>query len=294
MDGSSREPTLLRSTIKTRALTDRVCPTPPTYNDSVTVTLTDEPRVLDRADHAVSRRNIDINAIKVLYRIHHAGYKSYLVGGAVRDLMVRRRPKDFDVSSNARPQQIRRLFRNSRIIGRRFRLVHVYFKEGIIEVSTFRGRPDPEEQAAAPDEILITDDNVFGTPAEDAVRRDFTVNALFYDVSNFTVIDYVGGIEDLRNRLIRTIGDPDVRFQEDPVRMLRACELAGRLGVAPSTLSRVLRGASGVTPEMALRLSKALGRSPESWLALQSNHDLWHAKRRIKEELKKLPRASTV
>lgn len=196
----------------------------------MTVTTSSGPRILARPEHPISRQNIESNALKVLYRLHNANFKGYLVGGAVRDLMLERRPKDFDVSTDARPQQIRRLFRNSRIIGRRFRLAHVYFREGIVEVSTFRRNPDPEAQDGAPGDRLITDDNVFGTPEEDAFRRDFTVNALFYDIGDYSVIDYVGGIEDLEQRLIRAIGDPEIRFKEDPVRMLRACEIAGRLG----------------------------------------------------------------
>lgn len=199
------------------------------YNESVSASNSELPLVLSRAEHPVSRSNIDINAIKVLYRLHHGGYKSYMVGGAVRDLMLGRVPKDFDVSTSARPQQIRRLFRNSRIIGRRFRLAHVYFRDGIVEVSTFRRDPDPDSQGNGQSELLITDDNVFGSPREDAYRRDFTINALFYDISDFSVIDWVDGVEDLRRRQIRAIGDAEVRFQEDPVRMLRACELAGRL-----------------------------------------------------------------
>lgn len=199
------------------------------YNHSVMASNAERPLVLSRAEHPVSRSNIEIKAIKVLYRLHHGGYKSYLVGGAVRDLMLGRQPKDFDVSTNARPQQIRRLFRNSRIIGRRFRLAHVYFRDGIVEVSTFRRDPDPELQGNGQSDLLITDDNVFGSPEEDAYRRDFTINALFYDVSDFSVIDWVGGVEDLRRQRVRAIGDAEVRFQEDPVRMLRACEMAGRL-----------------------------------------------------------------
>jgi poly(A) polymerase len=184
-----------------------------------------------RSEHPISRRQIDRNALKVLYRLHNARYKAYLVGGSVRDLMLGRVPKDFDVGTDARPNEIRRLFSNSRIIGRRFRLVHVFFYEGeTVEVSTFRRDPDPEEQRSEPGELLITSDNTFGTPRQDAFRRDFTINALFYDISDFSVIDYVGGIEDLERRLVRAIGDPGVRFQEDPVRMLRACEFAGRLG----------------------------------------------------------------
>jgi poly(A) polymerase len=190
-----------------------------------------EPRIVPRSEHPISRRNLSSNALKVMYRLHNAGYKAYLVGGSVRDLMLKRTPKDFDVGTDARPNEVRKLFGNSRIIGRRFRLVHVFFHDGeTVEVSTFRRNPEPEEQSTAPGELLITSDNTFGTPREDAFRRDFTINALFYDISSYSVIDYVGGIDDLERRLIRTIGDPDVRFREDPVRMLRACEFAGRLG----------------------------------------------------------------
>ena len=196
------------------------------------IPLAEQPvRVLERPDHTLSRKNIDSNAIKVLYRLHNAGFKAYLVGGGVRDLLLGRKPKDFDAVTDARPNEIRRLFRNSRVIGRRFRLVHVYFKEGVVEVATFRRDPDPNEQKSAPGELLITSDNTFGTPRQDAFRRDFTVNALFYNIADYSVIDYVGGLDDLERRLIRTIGDPGVRFCEDPVRMLRACELAGRFGL---------------------------------------------------------------
>ncbi len=191
----------------------------------------DSPRILGRPDHAISRKAIHDNALKVLYRLHRSGHHAYLVGGAVRDLMLGHEPKDYDIATEARPPQVRRLFRNSRIIGRRFRLVHVYFREGVVEVSTFRRGPDPESQRSPPGELLITDDNVFGTPREDAFRRDFTLNALFYNIADYSVIDYVGGIEDLEARQIRAIGDPHVRFQEDPVRMMRACEYAGRLGL---------------------------------------------------------------
>lgn len=192
------------------------------------------PRVLARSEHPVSRSLIDKNALKVLYRLQSAGYKAYLVGGSVRDLMVGRKPKDFDVATDARPNEIRRVFRNARIIGRRFRLAHVIFQEGVVEVSTFRRVPTPaereQEQAGAPRDLLITSDNTFGTPREDAFRRDFTVNALYYNIADFTVVDYAGGVDDLESKLIRAIGDPDVRFQEDPVRMVRACEFAARLG----------------------------------------------------------------
>jgi poly(A) polymerase len=195
-----------------------------------------EPRVLARAEHPISRREIDRNALKVLYRLHSSGYLAYLVGGSVRDLMMGRKPKDFDIGTNAKPNEIRRLFSNSRIIGRRFRLVHVFFHDGsTVEVSTFRRDPDPDEQRTEPGELLITSDNTYGTPRQDAFRRDFTINALFYSVADYTVIDHVGGIEDLDRKLIRAIGDPELRFREDPVRMLRACEFAGRMGFGIET-----------------------------------------------------------
>ena len=195
-----------------------------------------EPRILARSEHPISRRDIDKNALKVLYRLHNAGYLAYLVGGSVRDLMMGRRPKDFDIGTNAKPNEIRRLFSNSRIIGRRFRLVHVFFHDGsTVEVSTFRRDPDPDEQRGEPGELLITSDNTYGTPRQDAFRRDFTVNALFYSVADYSVIDHVGGIEDLERKLIRAIGEPELRFREDPVRMLRACEFAGRLGIGIET-----------------------------------------------------------
>ncbi|HEY0554765.1 MAG TPA: polynucleotide adenylyltransferase PcnB [Thermoanaerobaculia bacterium] len=196
----------------------------------------EEPRILARAEHPISRRDIDKNALKVLYRLHSSGYLAYLVGGSVRDLMMGRTPKDFDIGTNAKPNEIRRLFSNSRIIGRRFRLVHVFFHDGsTVEVSTFRRDPDPEEQRTEPGELLITSDNTYGTPRQDAFRRDFTVNALFYSVGDYSVIDHVGGIEDLDRKLIRAIGDPELRFREDPVRMLRACEFAGRMGFGIET-----------------------------------------------------------
>jgi len=191
------------------------------------------PRIIPRAEHPISRGYIDPDALRVLYRLHRSGYKAFLVGGSVRDLMTGRTPKDFDIGTDARPQEVRRLFRNSRVIGRRFRLVHVFFEGGKnVEVSTFRRTPDPV--AAGPgqegdEDLLIRSDNTFGTPEEDAVRRDFTINGLFYDIATYSVLDYVGGVEDLEKRLVRTIGDPLIRFREDPVRMLRACEFAARL-----------------------------------------------------------------
>jgi poly(A) polymerase len=216
--------------------------------------------VLSRADHPISRRAISKNTLKVLYRLHDAGHIAYLVGGGVRDLMLGRTPKDFDVATSARPEEVRAVFRNSRTIGRRFRLVHVFFHGEIVEVSTFRRGIAVDESAEANGDLLITDDNVFGNPAEDAFRRDFTVNALFYDIADFSVIDYVGGIADLRGSLIRVIGNPDVRFREDPVRMLRACEFAGRLGftIEAQTQSAIHRHRREIERAAAARLTEEL------------------------------------
>lgn len=182
-------------------------------------------RILPRSEHTLSRKDIDPDALKVLYRLKTHDHLAYLVGGGVRDLLLARRPKDFDISTDAHPQQIKKLFRNCFIIGRRFRLCHVRFGRKVVEVSTFRKQAEPDEG-----DTLIRRDNTFGTPEEDAFRRDFTVNALFYDIATFSVIDFVGGLADLDQRVIRTIGDPGVRFREDPVRMLRAVALAARLG----------------------------------------------------------------
>jgi poly(A) polymerase len=171
-------------------------------------------------------RQICPDAVKVVSRMNRYGFISYLCGGSVRDLLLGLRPKDFDLATDATPRQVKRLFRNSRIIGRRFRLVQVIFLDRILEVSTFRSAAEVGDDAA---DLLIHRDNVFGTPEEDAVRRDFTINGLFYDLFSERVLDYVGGLEDLDRRVVSTIGDPWVRFREDPVRMLRAIKFAARL-----------------------------------------------------------------
>jgi len=187
------------------------------------------PVVIPRAEHGVSRSDIDPDALKILYRLHQNGHKGYLVGGGVRDLMLGLAPKDFDIATDARPRRLRRLFRNCRIIGRRFRLAHIHFPDGkVIEVATFRS--SGESDAIVREGDLIHRDNVYGTPEEDARRRDLTINGLFYDIGTFAVIDYVGGVEDLRARRIRTIAEPTSSFREDPVRMLRAIRHATRLG----------------------------------------------------------------
>ena len=221
---------------------------------------TNDPVIHQRPDHSLSRKKIQTDALKVLYRLHKSGFLGYLVGGGVRDHLLNRSPKDYDIATDARPQKIRKLFRNSRIIGRRFRLVHVYFHSGIVEVSTFRRDPEPQAQQAETGDLLITDDNAFGSPQEDAFRRDFTVNALFYNIADYSVIDYVGGMDDLRAGVIRVIGEPSVRFQEDPVRMLRACELAGRLRftIDPATQSGIEQHAAEIERAAAPRLCEEI------------------------------------
>jgi poly(A) polymerase len=185
------------------------------------------PLIIPRAEHPVSRKDIDREALKVMYRLRDAGFIAYLVGGGVRDLFLGKTPKDFDISTDARPGQLRKLFRNSRIIGRRFRLVQVFFHGGkIIEVSTFRRRSEFEEPNGECE--VLASDNTFGNPAEDAFRRDLTINSLFYEIENYSVIDYTGGVADLRQRIIRLVGDPDRRLTRDPVRMLRAIRHAAR------------------------------------------------------------------
>lgn len=172
---------------------------------------------------------IDLNALWVIKRLRAKDYEAYLTGGCVRDLLLGRVPKDFDIATNAKPEEIRKIFRNSRLIGRRFLLAHVFFPGNkIIETATFRANP-LDVQEDLPEDLLVTQDNVYGDIEQDAKRRDLTINGLFYDPIEGKVIDYVGGREDLEQRLIRTIGDPDIRFREDPVRILRAIKFAGRL-----------------------------------------------------------------
>jgi len=201
-----------------------------------------EPLVVPRDQHTLSRRDVDPDALKVLYRLKDAGFSAYLVGGGVRDLLLGRRPKDFDIGTDAHPYQVKKLFRNCWIIGRRFRLAHVVFGKKVIEVATFRRQVTDDEMAeakAAADSgdarsrddhhHLIHRDNTFGTAEEDAFRRDFTINALFYDIATFSVIDYVGGLHDLRAGVVKCIGIPENRFREDPVRMQRAISFGARL-----------------------------------------------------------------
>lgn len=197
-----------------------------------------QPRIISRAEHIISRADIAPNALKVLYRLHDAGYSAYLVGGCVRDLLLGRKPKDFDVATSAHPEEVRKLFSNCRLIGRRFRLAHIHFGREIIEVATFRAAHIEEsEEALLSQHGMILRDNVYGTIEDDAWRRDFTINALYYNIADFSLVDYCGGAKDLAQHTIRLIGDPVKRYREDPIRILRAIRFAGKLSfnIDPAT-----------------------------------------------------------
>ena len=189
-----------------------------------------QPEIIPRSEHSVSRADISEYALKVLYRLKKAGYAAYLVGGSVRDLLLRHQPKDFDVATDATPEEVKKLFRNCRLIGRRFRLAHVHFGREIIEVATFRAQHREGDENGIVSDGMILRDNVFGTLEEDAFRRDFSVNALYYNIEDFSIVDYTGGLADLEQHRLRMIGDPEIRIQEDPVRMLRAVRFAAKLG----------------------------------------------------------------
>ncbi|MBV4412550.1 MULTISPECIES: polynucleotide adenylyltransferase PcnB [Tenebrionibacter/Tenebrionicola group] len=249
--------------------------------ESVATEQTTQPHitVVPRDRHTISRKDISENALKVLYRLNKAGYEAYLVGGGVRDLLLGKKPKDFDVTTNATPDQVRKLFRNCRLVGRRFRLAHIMFGPEIIEVATFRGHH--EEQADRQlsqrgQNGMLLRDNIFGSIEEDAQRRDFTINSLYYSAADFTVRDYTGGLNDLHNGVIRLIGDPETRYREDPVRMLRAVRFAAKLGmsICPATgepIARLATLINDVPParlfEESLKLLQA-GYGYETWRRL--------------------------
>lgn len=203
--------------------------------------------VIPRDQHCISRRDISEPAKKVLSRLNNSGFEAYLVGGGVRDLLLQGKPKDFDIGTNATPEEVHDLFRNSRLIGRRFRIVHVLFGREVIEVTTFRGNAgandagDEDDSRETSEHGLLLSDNIYGTQEEDALRRDFTVNALYYCIRDFSVHDFTGGMEDLRHRTLRLIGDPETRYREDPVRMLRAIRFAAKLefDIEPETAAPI-------------------------------------------------------
>ncbi|MDF2785935.1 MAG: pcnB [Pantoea eucrina] len=237
--------------------------------------------IIPRENHNISRKDISENALKVLYRLNKAGFEAYLVGGGVRDLLLGKKPKDFDVTTNATPEQMRKLFRNCRLVGRRFRLAHVMFGPEVIEVATFRGHhqeesDDDRNSSQRGQNGMLLRDNIFGSIEDDAQRRDLTINSLYYSVADFTVRDYVGGLQDLQEGVVRLIGDPETRYREDPVRMLRVVRFAAKLNmqIAPATAEPIPRLATllnDVPParlfEEALKLLQA-GYGYRTWQML--------------------------
>lgn len=197
----------------------------------------DNSHIIPRSHHHVSKTDISPNALSVLNRLNSSGYQAYLVGGSVRDLLLHKSPKDFDVSTNATPNQIKNLFRNARIIGRRFKLAHILYHREIIEVATFRGHDSVDASQQTNDRGMLIRDNVYGTLEEDAWRRDFTINSLYYNLTDGSIVDFTGGVKDVELKIIRMIGDPSTRYQEDPVRMLRAVRFSAKLHfeIAPET-----------------------------------------------------------
>jgi poly(A) polymerase len=191
------------------------------------------PHIISRAEHTVSRANISKYALKVLYRLRESGFQAYLVGGGVRDVLLKRDPKDFDIATDAHPEQIQKLFQNCRLIGRRFRLAHIYFGGHIVEVATFRASSQDSQPVTShfqhSKEGMILRDNIYGTLEEDVIRRDFTINALYYNIADFSIVDFVDGIKDLNACCLRMIGNAEQRYREDPVRMLRAIRFAAKL-----------------------------------------------------------------
>ena len=193
------------------------------------------PKIYNRSEHTVSRKNIDTDALKIMHRLIRSGFKGYLVGGGVRDLLLNRKPKDFDIATDATPKQVKSLFRNSRVIGKRFKLVHIFFKDGkIIEVSTFRDLKEVDAQNVK----TLQRDNFYGTEETDAMRRDITINALYYDLNTFSIIDYVGGFKDLQKQVVRIIGNPTIKIIEDPARLWRAIRHAAKCGFKLETESK--------------------------------------------------------
>ena len=227
--------------------------------------------------HSVSARHISRNALEVTNKLQDAGYQAYLVGGCVRDLSLNKSPKDFDVATNATPEEVKKVFRNCRIIGRRFRLAHVYFRHEIIEVSTFRAShaKGQKDQGSSRDGLIIRD-NVYGSIKEDAKRRDFTINALYYNPKDNTVIDYLGGVEDLKKGVVRIIDNPKVRYKEDPVRMLRGIRFMCKLNLqlSPETAAPIEKLSNLLSLTAPSRLFEEILKAFHSGHALKNFHAL--------------------
>lgn len=268
-----------------------------------------QPRVIERADHNVSRKNISDNALKVLYRLNNNGYDAYLVGGGVRDILIGQQPKDFDIATNATPEQIKKLFRNCRLIGRRFRLAHIVFGRDIIEVATFRGHHQAEESKKAnqahskqSEHGMLLRDNIYGSIEEDAQRRDFSINALYYSTKDYKIYDFANGVTDIENKQIRLIGDPHTRYREDPVRMLRAIRFATKLdmNIEPTTAKPIKELApllANIPParmfEEYLKLFLG-GKAAANFYALEENELLEYIFPHISQWFKKQPNGNAM
>ena len=238
-----------------------------------------DPTIIPRAEHGVSRANISDRALKVLYRLRQAGYQSYLVGGGVRDLLLGREPKDFDIATDAHPEEVKALFRNCRLIGRRFRLAHVHFGREIIEVATFRAQHDGNHgDARHSKDGRILRDNVYGDLDDDVWRRDFTINALYYNIDDFSIVDYVGGFEDIQAGRLRFVGVPETRYREDPVRMLRAVRFAAKLGftIDPATADPIPKMAPLLGEVPSARLYEEVLKLLQGGCALETYEQLRH------------------
>ncbi len=214
-----------------------------TKEKSSTTPKNHEPLIIPRAEHSISRKSISENALKVLSRLNQAGFSAYLVGGCVRDLLLGHQPKDYDIATSAHPEQVRKLFRNSRLIGKRFRLAHIVFGKELIEVATFRTHhKEAHAEDARSHKGMIVRDNVYGTIEDDVWRRDFSINALYYNIADFSIVDYADGMQDIKTRTLRIIGNPELRYQEDPVRLLRAVRFMGKLHlkISPETETPII------------------------------------------------------
>jgi len=242
--------------------------------------LSESAKIIPRSQHCISRADISENALRVLYRLKKAHFAAVLVGGSVRDLLMRHTPKDFDIATNATPPEIRKLFRNCRLVGRRFRLAHIHFGKEIIEVATFRGHPDDPESPhlkTSPDGLILSD-NTYGSIEEDVMRRDFTVNALYYNIEDFSIVDYVDGFSDLQKKSLRLIGDPEKRYREDPVRLLRAIRFAAKLGftIASQTEAPIFKMGNQLHVISPERLAEEINKLFFSGFAVRSYEMLTH------------------